>query len=473
MIKKVKGRYCLYTKDGSKKIACHDTLAECKAQERAIKAAKRKRQYSMQASSQDLKLAVVPMAVIPSVPSLTMKRDSNGKFVKIEQEHIDAFLSFDPKERDAYVYLNTDAAHNERGSTNKALIGKFINKTYKKVDPELGKEFCYGDVQLQQLYRDPDKQKEWEKDIIHAISKIGPFPERSIDMKYAPVGNGYKWILEGVGICGAARGAVHKLPAIDFDEVLKQNNMGLSLQLSLNENLENNEMDAKEIQKMIDDAIAKEKEESKKTLQLALTEQEEKLTKDFEKKEKKIREQVDATVKSANRRETELFLSSEKLKTKVPSIERENWKEIILSCQELEEVQVTMKTLQLSADGKTKEEKGVQLGLAEAIKQRLENLPDYIKLARTTDGDENETGKDNIDHSEKKLFDEATLTLSVRGDDVDEQRYNLIRDCAKELNLNLADRAKYAEYLAKAEEKAIEYAQKSKNAKDLFGGELQ
>lgn len=40
MIREESGKYCLYTADGSKKIACHDTRQAAEAQERAIQVAK-------------------------------------------------------------------------------------------------------------------------------------------------------------------------------------------------------------------------------------------------------------------------------------------------------------------------------------------------------------------------------------------------------------------------------------------------
>lgn len=41
MIKKIKGRYCLFTADGSKKLGCHPTRAEAVTQERAVQVRKR------------------------------------------------------------------------------------------------------------------------------------------------------------------------------------------------------------------------------------------------------------------------------------------------------------------------------------------------------------------------------------------------------------------------------------------------
>jgi hypothetical protein len=43
MIKEVDGKWCLYTKDGSKKLGCHDTKADAEAQERAIESNKNAR----------------------------------------------------------------------------------------------------------------------------------------------------------------------------------------------------------------------------------------------------------------------------------------------------------------------------------------------------------------------------------------------------------------------------------------------
>ena len=42
MIKKLKGEYCLFSKDGKKKLGCHSTRAKAVAQERAVMARKRK-----------------------------------------------------------------------------------------------------------------------------------------------------------------------------------------------------------------------------------------------------------------------------------------------------------------------------------------------------------------------------------------------------------------------------------------------
>lgn len=41
MIKKIKGKYCLFSADGSKRLACHATKAQALAQERAIQVRKR------------------------------------------------------------------------------------------------------------------------------------------------------------------------------------------------------------------------------------------------------------------------------------------------------------------------------------------------------------------------------------------------------------------------------------------------
>lgn len=46
MIKKIGSRYCLYTKDGSRKLGCHATRAEAVAQEQAVEAGKKKDRYA-------------------------------------------------------------------------------------------------------------------------------------------------------------------------------------------------------------------------------------------------------------------------------------------------------------------------------------------------------------------------------------------------------------------------------------------
>lgn len=50
MIKKIGSRYCLYTKDGSRKLGCHGTRAEAVAQERAVEAAKHDRYAELRAA---------------------------------------------------------------------------------------------------------------------------------------------------------------------------------------------------------------------------------------------------------------------------------------------------------------------------------------------------------------------------------------------------------------------------------------
>jgi len=50
MIKKQGGRWCLFTKDGSRKLGCHDTEAEAQAQERAIEISKHARALHAHAS---------------------------------------------------------------------------------------------------------------------------------------------------------------------------------------------------------------------------------------------------------------------------------------------------------------------------------------------------------------------------------------------------------------------------------------
>lgn len=463
MIKKIGNKYCLFTKDGKRKIVCHSTRAECEAAERMLSRMKQKKTMSHEGDpSNKLELTTVPMAVLPLAPSKTMLPD-----VEIDKDMIDGFLSYNPAFRSAYLYLNEESAHNKKGKTNQAVIGKFV-KTYAKDG------LAYGDVELQKLYRDETKQKEWEKDIILAISEEGGFPERSVDM-YANIPNwNKKWLFDGCAVVGAARGATINLPSIKYKEILEQNGLS-ALSIKLSTKTENSDMTKEEILEMMKKREEELESKNQEVLKLALEKQKEEIENSFSAREKKIRDEMNASNASARRREAEVFFSSPVIQKKILSTERDNWKEIYLAAQELNDVKVNRtKKVELSVNGKTETKDEVeQIQLSVAIKNAIESLPDYVSTKRITSGKEVAEGKDNIKEEGDMLLNPETLELTLKGESSDEQRFNLIRSAAAELKLSLADKKTYVENYTKAEAHAIALTLQSKNAKHLFSKESE
>lgn len=93
MIKKEDGRYCLYSKDGKKKLGCHDSEEKAKEQERAVQAEKK----------------------------------------KAVEEFIDAFLEETDRD-DALAFFDSDA--DDKGPVSRTFLNKLRELLKKVVKPD-------------------------------------------------------------------------------------------------------------------------------------------------------------------------------------------------------------------------------------------------------------------------------------------------------------------------------------------------
>lgn len=409
-----------------------------------------------------IELAVIPMAICRTTEFTAL----NGQ--KVPQNAIDDLLEYDPSYRMAYLYLNPKSAHNHEGETNRAVLGRFEKKHYVKDG------MVYGDLTVQQLYTDKAEQKKLEEQIMLMVSHKGGYPSRSLDLIPTMVDGKVKYLFDGVAACGAAKAAVPNLPTINYEKLLNLNGMQMqsfsfNFEDSIELTQESNDMEIKDVQKAIADAIADERkkwqEESAKSTSEAISLALDGAKKDFDAQVKSIREQNAITAKSLTKKDAEMFLAQDNVKNKVFSTQKDNALAILLALEELPEAKIELSMA--DSEGKiTKETKN----LAQSFRSFIENLPDIINMSKETDG--NETDIDKIpldklpkDKEGKPMLMDAKGNIHLTMKSKENRRFELMSKVAELEKLDLAD----PEQFAKAETKTIELALASNNQKDLYG----
>lgn len=413
-----------------------------------------KTKKSKQNDSKDLALTTIRLPLLPAFPSATIANQD------IVQEMIDGMLGYDPTFREAILYLNPKKAHDKQ---NRAIVARFT-KTYKNESDNR----IWGEAEIQHLFRDKQKQEEFEKDIQLVISKQGGYPRRSIDMTPNMPRSKNKWTFEGCALAGVEKPAVPDLPSVDINEIIQ---LSGTVSLTVDDSKpdtsikENNKMDL--TQKDIEEAIAKALKQNTETLekkfeeklQLTVKEATDKIKTEAEEREKEIRSKFSSTEKTLQEQAADAFFTQKEVIDRTYSSERPNMKNVLLSLMNQDtKVQFT------TSEGK--EKKVEEVSVAEAYKRDILKRPVINKKATLTQGSKEDiknTPDEEID-SVKESKEEQEVILT--GDNVATQRLNLIKQVAKEKKLDII------KDFAKAEEEAMSLCQQSSNAKHLFQDEL-